>query len=155
MRVRGACALYKLVQGALLLICPELFAVGQSTVSVCLRDVVNAVNVGFRLEISFPRGNRLLNMMNDFHDSMDSLLSSAPLTGLTYTFASRMWVPRTTFISKVLVIRFKSKPLLIVGSTFSTLLSVCWEALTTRKFSAGPLYTSKPSLAPYSRKGSM
>jgi hypothetical protein len=68
MRVRLACALYKLVQGASLLICSEMFAVGQSTVSVCLRDVVHAVNLQFRAKISFPRGNRLLNVMNDFQE---------------------------------------------------------------------------------------
>jgi hypothetical protein len=49
-----------------LLICSEMFAIGQSTVSVCLRDVVHAVNIEFRSEISFPRGNRLFTVMNDF-----------------------------------------------------------------------------------------
>jgi hypothetical protein len=66
MRVRVACSLYKLVQGVSFLICSEMFAIGQSTVSVCLRDVVQAVNLEFRSEISFPRGNHLLNVMHDF-----------------------------------------------------------------------------------------
>jgi hypothetical protein len=67
-RVRVACALYKLVQGASLLICSKMFAIGQSTVSVCLRNVVHAVNLEFRSEISFPRGNRLSNVMQDFQE---------------------------------------------------------------------------------------
>jgi hypothetical protein len=47
MRVRVPCSFYKLVQGASLLICSEMFAIGKSTVSVCLRDVVHAVNLEF------------------------------------------------------------------------------------------------------------
>jgi hypothetical protein len=61
MRVRVACSLYKLVQGVSFLICSEMFAIGQSTVSIYLKDVVQAVNLEFGSEISFPRGNRLLN----------------------------------------------------------------------------------------------
>ena len=45
-----------------------MFAIEQSTVSVCLRDVVHAVNLEFRSEISFPRGNRLANVMHDFQE---------------------------------------------------------------------------------------
>jgi hypothetical protein len=40
--------------------------IGKSTVSGVLRDVVHAVNVEFRSETQFPRGTRLLNVMNDF-----------------------------------------------------------------------------------------
>jgi hypothetical protein len=68
MRVRVACAHYKLVQGTSFLICSELFAIGQSTVSMCLRDIIHAVNVEFRAEMSFPQGNRLRNVMHDFQE---------------------------------------------------------------------------------------
>ena len=68
MRVKIACVLYKLVQGASLLMCSELFAVGQSIVSMYLRDVVYAINLEFRAEISFPRGQRLRNNMHAFHE---------------------------------------------------------------------------------------
>jgi hypothetical protein len=67
-RVKVACALYKLVQGASFLVCSEFFAIGQSTISVCLRDVVHAVNLEFMSKFSFPRGNRLCNVMNSFQD---------------------------------------------------------------------------------------
>jgi hypothetical protein len=67
-RIKVACAMYKLVQGASFLMCSEFFAVGQSIVSVCLRDFVHAVNLEFRSEISFPCGNRLRNVMNSFQD---------------------------------------------------------------------------------------
>ena len=52
--VRMACTLFKLCHGVSLLICSELFAIGRSTVSVVLRDVVQAVNVGLRGEIQWP-----------------------------------------------------------------------------------------------------
>jgi hypothetical protein len=65
-RVRIACALYKLVQGASLLICSEQFAIGKSTVSGVVRDVVHVVNIEFRSEIQFPRGNPLQQIMNEF-----------------------------------------------------------------------------------------
>jgi hypothetical protein len=50
-RVRVASALYKLVQGALLLICFEQFAIGISMLSSTLRDVVQAMNTHFQGEI--------------------------------------------------------------------------------------------------------
>jgi hypothetical protein len=67
-RVRVASAVYKLVQGASLLIYSEQFAIGISTLSGTLRDVVQAVNTHFRGEIQFPRGNRLVTVMRDFQD---------------------------------------------------------------------------------------
>jgi hypothetical protein len=68
MRVRVACTLYKLVHGASLLICSELFAMGKSIVSAVLHDVVQAVNMEFRFDISFPRRPRLNTVMSKFHD---------------------------------------------------------------------------------------
>jgi hypothetical protein len=68
MRVRVACALYKLVHSASLLICSEQFAIGNSTVSGVLREVVHAVNIQFRSELSFPRGPRLVTVMNEFQE---------------------------------------------------------------------------------------
>jgi hypothetical protein len=65
-RVRITYALYKLVQGASLLLYSEQFAIGKSTVSGVLHDVVHAVNIEFRSEIQFPRGNKLMNVMKDF-----------------------------------------------------------------------------------------
>jgi hypothetical protein len=46
--------------------CSEQFAIGKSTVSGVVRDVVHAVNIEFRSEIQFPRGNRLQHIMNEF-----------------------------------------------------------------------------------------
>lgn len=54
--VRLACTLFKLSHGATLLICSELFAVGRSTVSIMLRQVVHAINVGLKNEIRWPFG---------------------------------------------------------------------------------------------------
>jgi hypothetical protein len=51
-RVRVALALYKLVQGASLLIYSEQFAIGISTLYGTLRDVVQAMNSHFRGENS-------------------------------------------------------------------------------------------------------
>ena len=61
--VRVACTLFKLCQGASLLLCSEFFAIGVSTCSGIIRDVVKAINDELRHEISWPTGNRLqLNM---------------------------------------------------------------------------------------------
>jgi len=60
MVVRIACTLFKLTHGASLLICSELFAVGHSTMSLMLREVVHAINIAFRSEIAWPIGDRFL-----------------------------------------------------------------------------------------------
>ena len=60
-----ACAIYKLVQGASLLRCSKLFAIGKSTVAGVLRDIVHAINLQFRHQIAFPTRDR---PMQDFFD---------------------------------------------------------------------------------------
>lgn len=57
--VRVACTLFKLTHGANLTICSEMFAVGRSTVSKVLREVVHAVNETLRSEIMWPNGQRM------------------------------------------------------------------------------------------------
>lgn len=64
--IRVACTLFKLTHGASLIVCSEMFAVGRSTVSIILRDVVNAINDGMREEISWPTGERLRQVQVDF-----------------------------------------------------------------------------------------
>jgi hypothetical protein len=66
--VKVAVTLYKLCQGASLLICSEQFALGKSTICETVQDIVRAVNVHFRQEIAWPSGNRLLQCMADFKD---------------------------------------------------------------------------------------
>jgi hypothetical protein len=60
--------LYKLCQEASLLICSKQFAIGKSTVCQVVHEVVRAINIHFRHEIEWPRGNRLIECMSDFHD---------------------------------------------------------------------------------------
>jgi hypothetical protein len=81
MRVRVAYAIYKLVHGASLLICLELFAMGKSTVSAILRDVVHAVTTEFRSEISFPRGPWFNTIMSEFHDFCGLLRVAGAIDG--------------------------------------------------------------------------
>lgn len=64
--VRLACSLFKLSHGASFLICSEMFAVGRSTVSVMLRDVVQAINVAMREQICWPRGEAAQMTAADF-----------------------------------------------------------------------------------------
>lgn len=66
--VRVACCLFKLCQGASLLLCSEFFAIGVSTTSGIIRDVVKAVNDELRHEISWPTGNRLQLTMAQFRE---------------------------------------------------------------------------------------
>lgn len=66
--VRVACTLFKLCQGASLLLCSEFFAIGTSTVSGIIRDVVKAVNDELRHEIAWPTGNRLQMIIAQFRE---------------------------------------------------------------------------------------
>ena len=66
--VRVACTLFKLCQGASLLLCSEFFAIGTSTTSGIIRDVVKAVNDELRSEITWPTGNRLQMIMGQFRE---------------------------------------------------------------------------------------
>jgi hypothetical protein len=52
--IRVTAALYKLAQGVNILTCSEVFAIGRSMVGRAIREVVNAVNVVFRSQISWP-----------------------------------------------------------------------------------------------------
>lgn len=64
--IRVACNLFKLTHGASLLIYSELFAIGKSIVSMLLRDVVSAVNVTLRHELTWPTGIRMTKTENKF-----------------------------------------------------------------------------------------
>ena len=64
--VKVVVTLYKLCQGAFLLICSEQFAIGKSTVCQAVQEVVRAINIHFRHEIEWPRGNRLIECISDF-----------------------------------------------------------------------------------------
>jgi hypothetical protein len=64
--IRIACTLFKLSHGASLFICSEMFAVGKSTVSMMLREVVHAINEVLWHEIAWPTGQRLLDTQADF-----------------------------------------------------------------------------------------
>lgn len=64
--VKACCVLYKLTQGASLMMCEDSFDVGKSTVCEMLRDVVKAINVELRHKIEWPNGNHLLAVMEEF-----------------------------------------------------------------------------------------
>lgn len=64
--IRIACTLFKLSHGASLFICSEMFAVGKSTVSMMLREVVHAINKVLRHENAWPTGQRLLETQAEF-----------------------------------------------------------------------------------------
>ena len=55
--VKVACALYKLTQGASLMSCSEQFAIGKSTVSYAICNIVKAINVVLQRKIQWPQGN--------------------------------------------------------------------------------------------------
>ena len=66
--IRVACTLFKLTHGSSLFICSELFAIGKSTVSSVLRDVVHAVNDALRHKLTWPTGDRLRETQQKFHE---------------------------------------------------------------------------------------
>lgn len=65
--VRLACTLFKLSHGVSLLVCSEMFAVEHNTVSIMFRDIVHALNVALRSEISWPTGNALHSTAAEFY----------------------------------------------------------------------------------------
>lgn len=66
--VRVACTLFKLSHGATLLICSELFAIGRSTISSILRQVVHAINDRLRNEIQWPFGEGIQETAEGFRN---------------------------------------------------------------------------------------
>ncbi len=58
-----AYAFDKFAQGCNLLICSALFVMGQSTVSLALREVIIAFNVVFKNLITWPSGNNMEMVM--------------------------------------------------------------------------------------------
>ena len=66
--VRLACTLFKLTHGASLFICSEMFAMGRSTVSLVLRDVVQAINITLRSKIAWPSRERLMETEAEFYN---------------------------------------------------------------------------------------
>jgi hypothetical protein len=64
--IRVAITLFKLTHAASLIICSKMFAVGKSTMSLILRDVVHAINDTMREEISWPTGDRLRQSQAEF-----------------------------------------------------------------------------------------
>lgn len=66
--IHVACTLFKLTHGANLTICSEMFAIGRSTMSKILREVVNAINDTMRHEISWPTGDRLQETQEKFQN---------------------------------------------------------------------------------------
>ena len=65
--VRVACTLFKLTHGASLFICSEMFAIGKSTVSLVLHDIVQAINMTVRSEIAWPSGEKMRETEARFH----------------------------------------------------------------------------------------
>ena len=66
--IRVACCLFKLTHSASLFICSEMFAIGKSTVSSILRDVVHAINDTLKHELTWPTGDRLRQTQENFYD---------------------------------------------------------------------------------------
>ena len=64
--VRVACTLLKLAHATNICLCSELFAIGTSTVSNVVHDTCRAINIALRHEISWPTGNRLIDVQNNF-----------------------------------------------------------------------------------------
>ena len=70
-RIRVAAALYKLVQGAPLLMVSEFFVIGKSTVSKLLREVVYAINEQFKSKIQWHNREQALMNMAEFKEYCD------------------------------------------------------------------------------------
>lgn len=69
--IRVTATLYKLAHGATVLTCSELFAIGRATVSQVIREVCEAICAEFGDLISWPRGPKMLAVMEEFRDMCD------------------------------------------------------------------------------------
>jgi hypothetical protein len=61
-----SCAIYKLAHGANFLISSKLFAIGKSTTTLVLHEVVDVMNVIFKKLLSWPNGVEIQVFMEDF-----------------------------------------------------------------------------------------
>ena len=64
--VHVACTLFKLTHGASLFICSKMFAVGKSTMSLILREVVCAINNTLHHEFIWPARQRIGQIQANF-----------------------------------------------------------------------------------------
>jgi hypothetical protein len=64
--VRVCCCLYKLAQGANFLACSEKFAIGRSTVSLVIREVVRAIKSVYSDVVRWSRGAEMRQTLMDF-----------------------------------------------------------------------------------------
>lgn len=67
-KIRVAAAIFKLVKGSNFNVVSEMFAIGPSTVSKVLREVVTTVNIVSKDEIRWPNSARALQNMVAFKD---------------------------------------------------------------------------------------
>jgi hypothetical protein len=148
MRVRVACALYKLMHGASLLIFLELFAMGKFTVSTILCDVVYVVNTEFCSEISFPRGPRLNTIMSKFHDFCGLPGVAGMIDGIHIHSRKPFLGPEDYFYFKTSSYNIQMQVVVDRCKKFWTLPSECLVVLMTPECFGNPLYTSRRKMEP-------
>lgn len=66
MESRVCCTMYKLAQGANILVCTENFAIGRSTVGKVLREVAVAFNAKCNSLIQWPEEQRMQTVLSEF-----------------------------------------------------------------------------------------
>jgi hypothetical protein len=105
--VRVCCTLYKLAQGANFLACSEKFAIGRSTISIVIWEVVRAINSVYRDVISWPRGADMRQTMLDFKSwcGMPSVQGALDCTHIAISkpadYPEDYWYFKTGAYSKV------------------------------------------------------
>lgn len=108
--VRVACSLFKFCHGSSLLLCNELFAVEQSTVSIMLCDFVEEVNIVFRFEISWPMGDTLFATAAGFYQLCSLPSISGTIDGTYFRIKKNlMFLLLNTIILKREAIPFNAK----------------------------------------------
>ena len=142
-RVRVASALYKLAQGASLLICLEQFAIGISMLSRTLQDIVHTINAHFHHEIQFPKENHLKNIMCNFEE-LCCLPAVVGVIDGTHIYIQKPYIgPKATFISRAVDIASKCRLLWTVRNIFWMWLLACLGAYMTPECFAAQHFLSK------------
>ena len=95
-----ACVLFKLSHGASFLICSEMFAIGRSTVSLMLQQVVQAINVSLRTEIQWPYGENITEIANGFQQLCGLLGIVGAIDGMHFSISKPHVAPSDYYYFK-------------------------------------------------------
>ena len=116
------CCLYKVAQGATILQCNELFAVGKSTIGLVIREVVAAINRVYTHVIHWPRGHEMREVMLEFKKWCGIPFVHSAIDCTHIGIQNLLSIRKTIIISKKVRIQLEPKQLWIARSSLQASL---------------------------------